>query len=1023
MFSDAGKLREYAKPVAAGLVLCGFAAWFIAPNYNSFRPHDAQVEARLDHASAGEGLLTEDPLVLVERAARARRADPPHEAQRRHVAELAAFQAAVGRPESRLIVLWTPGGQWSEDSERRVRARHAVAQALTGLRFEVDFCRKLAVVEARGCAAPGETPWLLGYDRFSRQPDEQSESAGAAQSQTVVVLWLDESRLGEQPLGRVDDLLRALLPEPATADAAIDVLHLGPSSSGMLETLASCVPSAHKPKIWSPYATKRLSDKQAADMQARLQLERTIGADDGIAQLLVRELCERIPALSQGLGTGAASGATWLSNPLLRAAACVQTSRAWTQRVLANAGAGAPPVRVAVVAEQDSAYGRQWLKLLREAKRPPGICSDAIEFEPISYIGVIDGGPARFAGRDERGKSATPSIDERYPQGATQIDYLHRIEEQLARKRFDAVGIFGSDFYDTMLVLQVLRPRFPNVHFFTIDLDARFFHPAHLPYARNLVVASHFGLVEERAGASDEDAGLQPSFRDLYEHSLYRAVKGALAGKAPQALAPKLFEIASTGPVALGGGAEAPHVLSDTTPLWILAPIRALQQVARTLPAVAGVFAGERGGADAGGAQGGEPAGSPRSKWSWRSLVHPLAASVLWIALISTAFRPAVRWKVASRAAKLRFLASLVGPPAAVLIAVIVLAWIEDAASFVPLEPIGWFDGVSAWPSIALRMLAAAYCTWGCFEIRRRLLRVHGDVQMRHLLFGSPKQRADGVRPLSELLLGERSVALDVLWDSCGQWLHSWPRFLLRVGGNGLLIAAAFWSLDAFGGAIPPVRGWFTYVLERGSWLVSTWSFAALVFALVYAASFARKLVALISPPRLIEISNATSRASASGGSPHANRLRVPVLIVGEVLEAIDRFTWMPAVAVVLFVLLRAPIVDAWGWSPAILMGLAYLYALTLLATWRNRNAARELRQTVLTSLEVSKRRHHKHAAETERIAVLSKQVEELKTGAFAPFVRHPLVTSAVYPLLAYAATATPAGSWLNTALQALASF
>jgi len=1022
MFSDAGKLREYAKPVAAGLVLCGFAAWFIAPNYNSFRPHDAQVEAHLEDASAGEGLLTEDPLELVERAARARRADPPHEAQRRQVAELAAFQADVGRPGSRLIVVWTPGGQWSEDSERRVRARHAVAQALTGLRFEVDFCRKLAVVEARGCAAPGAPPWLLGYDRFSRPAESQRASELVGQSEAIIVLWLDESRLGSQPLARVDDLLLALLPEPA-AGAEIDVLHLGPSSSGLLDTLATCAPSAHKPRIWSPYATKRLAAELNTELHARLELERTIGTDDRIAQLLVGELCERIPALSQRLDARPAADASWLSNPLLRAAACVQTSRAWVQRVLSSAGAGAEPVRVAVVAEQDSAYGRQWLGLLRHARRPAGICSDAIEFEPISYIGVIDGGPARFERRGERGNSGTPSIDERYPQGATQIDYLHRIEEQLARQRFDAVGIFGSDFYDTMLVLQVLRPRFPNVHFFTIDLDARFFHSAHLPYARNLVVASHLGLVEERAGASDEDSGLQPSFRDVYEHSLYRAVKGAISGSAPSALAPKLFEIASTGPVTLSGGAEALPVLSDATPRWIRAPVLALQGAIRACLRSGLVFAEGRARTPDDGDQQRAQDGSARSGWSWRALVPPVALAVLWIALVATAFRPAVRWKAASRAAKLRFLAALGGPPAAVLMAVVALAWIEDAASFVPIEPIGWFDGVSAWPSIALRILAAAYCTWGCFEIRRKLLCVHEDVRMRHLLFGSPAHRAEGARPLGELLLEQRSIALDVLWDSCGQWLRSWPRFLLRVGGNASLIAAAFWSFDAFGDAIPPVRGWFTYVLERGSWLVSTWSFAALVFALVYAASFARKLVVLVSPPRLLEVSNATSRASASGGSPHANRLRVPVLIVGEVLEAIDRLTWMPAVAVVLFVLLRAPVVDAWGWSPAILMGLVYLYALTLLATWRNRNAARELRQTVLTSLEVAKRRRHKHPAEIERIAVLSKQVEELKTGAFAPFARHPLVTSAVYPLLAYAATASPAGTWVNTALQALAAF
>ncbi len=40
-------------------------------------------------------------------------------------------------------------------------------------------------------------------------------------------------------------------------------------------------------------------------------------------------------------------------------------------------------------------------------------------------------------------------------------------------KGFRAIGILGSDVYDKLLILRALRPRFPDVVFFTNNLDAQ----------------------------------------------------------------------------------------------------------------------------------------------------------------------------------------------------------------------------------------------------------------------------------------------------------------------------------------------------------------------------------------------------------------------------------------------------------------------------------------------------------------------------------------------------------------------
>ena len=63
-----------------------------------------------------------------------------------------------------------------------------------------------------------------------------------------------------------------------------------------------------------------------------------------------------------------------------------------------------------------------------------------------------------------------------------QFDYLlrlaHALGTQDARLRehghaIRAVGVIGNDPYDKLLVLQALRPQFPDAVFFTNDLDAR----------------------------------------------------------------------------------------------------------------------------------------------------------------------------------------------------------------------------------------------------------------------------------------------------------------------------------------------------------------------------------------------------------------------------------------------------------------------------------------------------------------------------------------------------------------------
>jgi hypothetical protein len=110
------------------------------------------------------------------------------------------------------------------------------------------------------------------------------------------------------------------------------------------------------------------------------------------------------------------------------------------------------------------------------------------------------------------------------PDGPSQYDYVRRLAAQLkhgqtAEHPYVAIGVLGSDPYDKLLILQALRDEFPDAIFFTTDLDARFLHPSQQSWARNLIIASPFGL-----RLDDEHQRDIPPFRDSYQSAAYHAL-------------------------------------------------------------------------------------------------------------------------------------------------------------------------------------------------------------------------------------------------------------------------------------------------------------------------------------------------------------------------------------------------------------------------------------------------------------------------------------------------------------------
>jgi|WetSurMetagenome_2_1015567.scaffolds.fasta_scaffold25694_1 hypothetical protein len=184
----------------------------------------------------------------------------------------------------------------------------------------------------------------------------------------------------------------------------------------------------------------------------------------------------------------------------------------------------------------------------------------------VVYLRGLDGTSARrheqgteLKKNRESGKSSG-STDGQLPSGAKgsnseraesdyQLDYARRLAVKLEGRcggQPEAIGIFGSDIYDKLLLLQALRKQFPDTLFFTTDLDARYLQPSVVPYTRNLIVATTYPL-DPTLVTTGDGAGLRnwriTPFRDSTQTAVFLACRTALGKSIAILPEPKIYEV------------------------------------------------------------------------------------------------------------------------------------------------------------------------------------------------------------------------------------------------------------------------------------------------------------------------------------------------------------------------------------------------------------------------------------------------------------------------------------------------
>jgi hypothetical protein len=488
-----------------------------------------------------------------------------------------------------LIIALVKEGAFAEDVENRRRMRYAVLAGMKNARMVPTD------EEHVGCFSRGQSLRFstnepgreIPFEKFEANPfDPPTDIDERQQNQErATVFWLKQELLGEDPLGRLENLRQALGGPPCRVldtdpCPRVKLKVIGPADSEMLRKMyyqegrargllkgtdaKSAIP-AHV-EIYSPLATADKSlllkgfatsaDLPTGPLPEALQLVRTVSDDSTMARLLLDELKLR--------NVDPATGAKCPNQE--HDSECFQ-GRRWP-----NAN------RVALISEWDTAYSRALIESFRERVEPnplsprdtPRADNWVLRF---SYLRGLDGRLAEKAAPktyEKDTKSAAP-LDLgplEASDGNSQLDYLRRLadhikEEDLTYRRnnqsgIGAIGVLGVDTYDKLLVLQALKSRLPNKIFFSTDLDARMLQRGQAEITRNLILAAPYGLTLTRALQQDV-----PPFRDSLQSAVFISVLAALSPQSFDAkrwkfdysksglLSPLIYEVGITGFVPL----------------------------------------------------------------------------------------------------------------------------------------------------------------------------------------------------------------------------------------------------------------------------------------------------------------------------------------------------------------------------------------------------------------------------------------------------------------------------------------
>lgn len=556
------------------------------------------------------------------------------------------------------------------------------------------------------------------------------------------------------------------------------------------------------------------------------------------------------------------------------------------------------------------------------------------------------------------------------------IDKLKRVEPSGG---FRAIGILGADIHDKLLLLQALHKRFPYTIFFTTDLDATLFHPKQWSWTRSLVIASHFDLE-----LTEKLQGSIPPFRDSYQTSVFYATLRALGylvedpqddtvlrlrtstqDRFSRQAKPKVYEVSRNGVVDLSD--ESSHLVTPLNP-------------ARPSPPSLSTVA-----------------------WGIALLVGAIVAVLVLLCPIS---QHAQRFVMhTSRWAQDNPFLTTGGCLGTLLILSVGGMWLISDGS--QGEPFSLFEGVSIWPTEAIRFLAALFCV-GCFLKARHDVRENNSTLSKEFVLAEPTHDGslrwwsrDSSFSIAQWEKPTGKVQVHRLWEEYltrGLW-----RYRLRRIFPHVLSFLVFGQVVMFLFGFPhrPYRGPVSLYADIGVLVFSVLSFIVLTFTVVDATRLCRSFIRRLTkdstqwPDPLLQ-----DTARAHQMPPELLADFLDIQLIAQRTEVIGKFIYYPFIALFLMIVARHSYFD--NWDLPIGLGMIFVLSSTYAAVSAImlRRAAESARNNAIKRLQTKLigLKGEGKEAQADQVKLLMEEIQSISEGAFRPLTAHPVFRAVALP-------------------------
>jgi hypothetical protein len=344
-------------------------------------------------------------------------------------------------------------------------------------------------------------------------------------------------------------------------------------------------------------------------------------------------------------------------------------------------------------------------------------------------------------------------------------------------------------------------------------------------------------------------------------------------------------------------------------------------------------------------------------------------------------------------------------PLCAICTAILVcICYVIDNSSGIG-EPMGWLDGASSWPTIAIIffacLLSIHFILRGNYDLRRSASELTRHFRLTSV--GSPKTSYfNWEKPPMKRHCSKDYVEIDRLWTRYVERGKLHRRIIRTIPMVLLYIVALVVILPLIGAApVPPIRG--------------TFPFYELIFATVFAFVFLTFFVVdatLLHEGLLKQLAecetfwpNSTferfeyARERNDGKNERELAYYWDIVLISRRTESVGNLIYYPFLILFLLIVARLPCFDDWTWTPSLIVALCMHFAVALYAAWRLPRTATMYRDKVLGELRRIRRQALMLARrEPDVIDTMIDEVESTHRGAFSYLWDQPAIRALLLP-------------------------